>query len=352
MRLPSPLLLLPVTLVCLAPPGEEIAFDLEAGSVVTKTIVDTSTFDLDDLTLSFNGADMSAMLDLEVSVQFEQSVQVTDTYDEVGDGRPLRLTRSFDELSMEVSASATFGGQGDSQDTEAESELEGLTVVFTWDPEDEDYDVEFADDEGDPDLLEDLDADLDLLALLPDEEVSEGDTWEVDLQEIGGLVRPGGDLKLLPRDGAEQAEAFQNALGDGLQKAFAEAFEGTCTCTLVGFVSDEDGRLAEISVEVDASATYDMSEAMLAMIDALSEQTGEQVPDVSIDAADLSLDVTGSGTIFWDLEAGRLRSYETLGDFEFAVDVSMFIDDSSQPVSMEGAAELSGSFTKSFESEE
>ena len=195
-----PFLLAPAFLA-LAARDEHPRFAPEEETSLSKRIEIASELVLDDMTMVANGQEMDAgMLGMEMTTTATQVVAVTDRYAAVSEGRPTRLVRTFDELSSETFVSMSNAMMGDQDaDLEGVSDLEGLTVVFAWDDEEEEYSVSFGEDaDGDEELLEGLSENLDLRDLLPPGEVSEEDSWEVEASALRNVFAPGGSVKIQP----------------------------------------------------------------------------------------------------------------------------------------------------------
>lgn len=119
---------------------------------------------------------------------------VVDRYVEVDGGRVLALERTYEEFERENHSE--FEHEATSMDTDgvATNELDGLTVRFTWNADDEAYVA--ACNEAEDEWLEQLEADRDYAALLPDGEVDAGDEWTIDAETFQTLTRPLEDLPL------------------------------------------------------------------------------------------------------------------------------------------------------------
>src|SRR5262249_23560618 len=151
---------------------------------------------LDDMSMSMDGQDMSEMAgQIEISMKTTMELGVTDHYEALAGGRPTKLKRSFDEISSSthVSGSNPVGGS-EEKDIPLKSELEGTTVVFSWDDDDSTYHVKFEGDKGDQNLLEHLEENLDLRGFLPAGEVSKDDSWEIPAEAVKAALAPGGDV--------------------------------------------------------------------------------------------------------------------------------------------------------------
>jgi hypothetical protein len=322
-----------------------LGFHPEAGKTLAKVFEAESLVELDEFSAIVDGQDYGALLGaLELSIESTQSVTVVDTYVTTEDGRPQELRRTFDALGTETSSS--FGSDFDSGDQgmSFSSDLEGSTVVFTLD-EDGEYAVAFADEDGgDEDLLDGLEEDMDLRFLLPDGEVSEGDSWEVPVSAFAALIRPGGDLGLGPDDLAldelEGMDGLMDSLEDSLEEELGEILEGSCECTFAGMREVDGVELAEIELALEISSAVDIVELLDDAIAELSATTGEEAPFV-IEIADLNVDIESEGVLLWDLEGGHLRSLELSSDGLLELDVAISIDAEGESHTAEISVELS-----------
>ncbi len=346
-------------LFAFAPGGEKIAFAPEPGSSLSKRFEIKLDFTLDELSLVADGQDIADMMGaIEIDMTTASTVVVTDGYEALDAGRPKKLKRTFDELAslMHISFSMAMAPEGSSdEEMTFASPLEGETVLFTWNEEQEDFDITFADGEGDPELLEGLDEDMDLRALLPDSEVAAGDSWKVEIKELHGLAMPGGNLRIEPDvpDGIdeEDMEFFEELFGGGMHENFDELFDGECTCTFVGTREEKGARVAEITIELEVASTLDLSDMLLKVIGRLGEMEGE-MPELSIETADLNLDFEGQGSLLWDVAAGRMHSFHVSGDAQIAFDIAMSVDMQGESHAFEGSLEMSGTYEQGAETGE
>jgi hypothetical protein len=235
----------------------ELHLELREFSLGTQAFDDPKVF----------GADMDDRL----------RVVVTDEILEMGDARPTRLRRTFDELGGEMAGSSCS-----SRACRRSSRLEGRTVVFTWSEEDGSYDarLEHAPDRRSP--LQGLVEDLDLRAFLPDTEVEDGERWSVDPRCLGALFLPGGDLELAVSDG----DIVQR-----LAALFSRELEGWIQATYRG-QREEDG----VEVEhVDLAAKLEARFADLA-----GDEEG-------------SLKLELQGILYWHIAGGHVAFLELSG---------------------------------------
>ncbi len=355
MRLPQLLL----TLVFVASLGSESdtpAFRPAPGSSVTKKFQLSSAFELSDLSLFVDGEDFGAMMGtLELNVESESVISVRDTYIASSNGRPQQLKRTFEALESASTFSVVAQGQEQEQDIPASSELEGRTVQFTWNEDQGDYDVEFADEGGNEELLECLDEEMDLRSFLPTQAVSAEDSWEIDVKALSCLLMPGGDLSFRPDSEAvdeEMMEMFEEMFTEQFLEQMQDLLRGTCVCTYKGEHEADGVRVGEIHITIEIASAADLSDLIKQVIQTVAEQNGETEIPIDIEAADVNLDLESEGALLWNLEAGRLHSFQMQGDGQIAVDVSVTVEEEGQEHSVELSAELSGSMEQLVETDE
>jgi len=298
--------LLPLT-AALAPRGTTISFAPQEGLSLTKTFSQVLTAEIADLTVSMNDEEMELEGRPEMSIQSTEMIAITDTYTAVEGGRPTKLTRFFDELAR--SRSQEFDGE--SIESEETSELEGKSVLFEWDGDEESYEVRFSEDDedADEDLLADLFGDADLLGFMPKEEVEEGDTWSVELIDYRRLFSASGDLVFLDEEGESSKDEIDELLDDNL--------EGEIECTFGGVEDVDDVLMAliEFTVEIESDAET-------------SGDLGIDDPEVSsgVEVSEISTSSEFEGTIYFNLRAGHIASVEIVGETEFNISEGVEIE--------------------------
>ena len=265
---------LAATLLLGLAPSERIAYAPEKGESVTKRFTLTTSAELDDFTFSVDGQDVGGMLgDILFELESNQSYLVTDEVLAMGEGRPERLSRSYDGLSGETSVSVEVQGEGDDTETGMTSELEGASVVFTWDEDEGEFTAAFGeDDDGrDSELLDGLAEDMSLRAFMPDGEVEEGDSWEIPVEQLFSVGMPGGNLSLVPDDTGdvdmEELEGMLEELADMVEERFPEWTSGTMTATYTGN-RDEDGtQVAVMAIEIEIDVDADLTELLATVLE-------------------------------------------------------------------------------------
>jgi hypothetical protein len=300
--------------------GDKPTYQPKEGTTLVKKISIENELELDDMTLEVDGRDVSEMASqVEMSLKVTQEVTVTDHYEALGGGRPTKLKRSFDVISSNTHVSGSNPAVGaEEKDIPLKSELEGTTVVFSWDEDEDSYDMAFDGQQGDTDLLEELEENLDLRGFLPSDEVAVGDSWEVPADAVKAALAPGGDIKLRPETGTDPMgglnQMSQNDMIGDLDGDFTAVYAGT---------REEDGkRVAAITLKIDAKSARDMTEHL----DEIQEKLKENLPDgleMDITALDSEYAFEAEGELLWDLEAGLVHSLQLSGELRMIVDTSM-----------------------------
>ena len=279
---------------------DELVFAPEEGVRLKKTfelvcelkLVDDETKIIDDY-----GEHVSR--DSDLSISEEQTIIFSDEYHSMEDGRATRISRTFETLSRQSQSEARWLPTGSvlvQEEREATSELEGLAVIFTWAEDEEKYAAQFVeeDEEEDKDLLEDLDADADLTWFLPESEVDEGDSWDLEVDAFLALTSPGGDTKIEPAGEVSLSPRLERERDE----LFKENLKGYITCTYEGA---EDG-IATVAIEIDLESRFEH----------------ELVPGMS---QFFSSSFELEGELRWNVEAGHASTLLLEGDRELECDL-------------------------------
>ena len=310
--------------------GDALSFHPEAGSEVEKTCSMTGSLYIDDIMITADGEQLPAEMfgeALDQAMEVELVMGVTDQYVKSADGKPMVLLRTFNEISTALSAG---GEEGDSE----EPEMVGSTVKFTWNEEDEEYELSYEDGDGDSDDLDGLDVDMDFLCLLPDDEVDVGDTWEVAGEHVATLFFPGG----FPTGGGEgEGEEMFDMAGDSMGAQMEEALEDfVVECTYKG--DDEDGGVV-IGLEYEGELSMDLSD--LAMQALEMQDMGEMEMDADITIS-MDFELEGEGMLTWDMKAGHAKAFEMSAELIMLLDASADIEAMGESHTAEATVEVSG----------
>ncbi len=271
---------------------DEIAFRVESGTTLVRTMTQAFEMELESMTVTMNGEEVPAELvgEFDMSMQREDQYEITDVFEAMDGGRPTRLRRTFDRLGGRETITYKHPDDQQTDESDYESELEGKSVVFSWDEDEERFDVAFVEGtQGDSTLLEDLEEDMDLRDLLPPGEVEEGESWEVDVKVFDQTMEPGGDLRLEDTEGEEEEDS---------EDQFDENLSGTITATYKGTVEEDGVRLAVIAIEAEVQ-TFDDEEG------APEGFEGGLHTEFAFDL---------EGELRWNLAGHHAASYELAGD--------------------------------------
>lgn len=280
-------------------PGQRMTFEPEAGLEVTRTVEQSIVLDL-DTDLSSETPD-----GLEVQLKISSSLEFADTFIETEAGRFNKLSRTYNTLQTNYVQYVAINGEGEEQSFDSGSELEGATVVFSWNADDEEYDRELTEGDIDDDLLMELEHDLDLAGFLPEEEVEEDDSWDIDIETFKLLLDPGREVGITA-PGSEDDEEDED------EESFLDTLEGDVTATFAGLREDDDMTFAVIKVEAEVTGTE-------------SSETEIPLPDDStlLQTEDVEYILELEGEILWSLESNMIAKASLSGDLERAVEYNI-----------------------------
>ena len=250
-------------------------------------------------------AEMAMLLDGEErenphAGSMEMHVTTTETYvlvDEIlatNDERATHFERTFREIGQRRVMESPLADEP--REGSRESELEGETVVFRWDEDEEAYELEFETDVGlDDELLEHLVEDATFRAFLPEGAVEEGDSWEVDIEAFARVMWPGGELGL-----QEEEEEGASDYGE-VTRALMEELEGEVEATYAGDREEDGVLVAVIELEIEARTSAEM--------ELEDERMGAYTLRVSLERV-------VEGELLWDVGNRRMHSFRAEGEGE------------------------------------
>lgn len=325
-------------LVALVPRGDSLSFHPSNGTTVSKEAELHLTVDLGDITAEADGQDISQQIPSEASAVIDVAMAWTDKYVEVekDKNRPKELIRKYETLSGKYDASAA--GDSKSGDIENFDALANHSVKFQWNAEKDAYDISFHECTGDEKLLKSQTDDLDLRAILPDKEVSAGDTWEVEGSKLGHMLFGASkfDEADIPADNP-MADVLKNEILPQIQK-LGKSFK--VTCEYKGQREVDGDALGVIAIESGGDGTIDLSAAIQAAIEGQMPEGMDM--DLSIKTAALNTHLSGKGEALWDLKAGHVHSGETELEFTASLNVDMTMNVQGQSHSLKAEVEVPG----------
>jgi hypothetical protein len=320
---------------------ETIEFHPRAGSKLHKTFEISTETTLDEMRQVMNGQEPPGG-DLEMENKIHLEIAVTDEYGPIADGRPTTITRTYDEIGSTTAMSMSHPVMGSqSGEIEGSSELEGKQVLFTWNEGEGGYTVSAVSEGMDDDLIAGLAEDMDLRGFLPDKEVAEGSSWDVDVKAVRGLFAPGGSIKV--EADMDESDLMRNMGGPPPSPdEFLGEFEGTASAKLSS-IRDEGGvRVAVIDLIVDVSSAKDLTEYMAEVMDRISGN--EDMPDMEMDVQSMDVEYSfrGQGTLLWNLDADVVHGLDLSGSLEQITDTAMNMSAGGMDIAMEMSMTFSG----------
>ena len=328
-------------------------FEPTPGSEVTRIATWKSRTETDSFSITVGGVGDDTIPSPESLTERTLAIVTKERYVRTVPERPLELVRTFEEITLESTAELSVSTPDGDLEIEAEGEgesaLEGLGVRFEWDPDEENYETTWADDyDARPDLLEPLRARAEFLALLPDadQDAELEDTWAVDVDELPALLVPGGALPLEVTTELDVIEGVLDPLllpgpFDLLRAEFSPEIDGDIEARLA---SIEDG-LATIRFDVEANLNAEILELLSRLVDDAAP------PEIGVEAkrASYSMQIDGTGALVWDLEAGRMRSYEFESEVEIDIEFVVAVDADGGVITYEAQETRSGEIGVSIE---
>lgn len=332
----TPSLLVAPLLLAFQPGADQVTFHPSNDSQLSKKFTLALELELGDVSFEVNGQDMAGEVPSDVAAGVELSAEITDHYVKVEDGKPIELLRKFGPSKVDYHAMEEKGTKDDF------IELEGKQVRFKWNGDTKEYDVSFAEGEGDPQTLEMLGVDMDLRTFLPGRAVAQGDKWSVDGKGLRTALLLGLNLEHmkglsddLEGDEAKLVELLQDDLLPQLEK-LGEDFKATCEYT---GQRDIDGhKVGAIKIKLDVKGGIDLASIVRKAID---EEAGDEQIDLQIDDASLKLKIDGEGELLWDMTAGHAHAFDMNAAVELAAKLAMAVKAPEQ-VDITAGAELLG----------
>lgn len=297
-------------LLAAAPRFDRPAFGVAEGTRLEKAFRTSGSAVLEDAALTLNGeeADLDQFgMPSDLELQFAYELECADTYESVGERRPLVLLRTFEKM--------LFRGEGpDGGDEDEPLEVSGKTVRFEWNEDSESYARSFVGEGGDEEDLDNLSEDLDLRRFLPEGEVDEGDTWTVGGLATIELLMPAVDVR-------RKVEAGDfGELPEGLVETLKAVIEDLAVeCTYLGSVEEDGATLGQIGMRVQASLSQAVDTGFL--------PDDPEAPEMTWDHFDAALELELEGTLLWDLAGGRFVSVEGAGEGSLTLDFAFEIVD-------------------------
>jgi hypothetical protein len=279
-------------LVSAALPGERLRFAVKEKTRLSKVFDGKIAFHSTGIHFKVDGNEIeSPASGAKIHLEESSHVELQDEYGAPKDGQPTTVKRTFDKLEgknsrrIEMPEGAPDHGPGDTNQ-ERKSALEGKTVLFTL-GEGGEYKATLADGKGEADLLEDLEEDMDLRALLSDAAVEVDKSWTIDAKAFHSVLNlPGGDLKLK----SEEDKDNSNKLSKQLQ----ENASGKAKGTYKGMREVDGKKYAVVALEAELESKGE------------HEDTSKNARGAG--TTEVKIGYSVEGELLWDVEAGHFHA--------------------------------------------
>jgi hypothetical protein len=329
-----------------------------AGTILSPVAELTSTYEAKEIrTTTFSYEESNVMVDMQMLMNGEENPMMggdmdasgtdssggvfTDTILRSTDGMPTSFTRLYSDLNS-ANSSSMYGPMGDmDSDNTMETELNDLTVTFTFD--EEEYTAEFPEGEaGDEELLEGLDGLLPWADFLSRGSVDVEDEWDVEPKMLWDTFHLGGELSFENTSEEDSMMAPPAGEEDLLE------VDGEITATLK---SIEDG-IATITLAIEVTEFMDLTELAIEMAenapdDAMPE--GMMMPEIM--SMEIEKEYEGEGTILWDIDGGYLVNLELSLEYSESQAMSMMLSMGPEDMEIEQNTTTEGEITYTVEVE-
>ena len=318
--------------------ADAIAFAVPAGASVEKKFTLEHALTVQTVQLAGQEAAPLSQQGLEVSSKVE--ISALDAYRKVEGGRPLELQRLFKNASLHVDLTTTDAtGQKSPDSADAESPLQKKSAIFTWVPEEKTYGRYYDDVESLEEYLAGLSEDLDLRCLLPDHAVETGGAWTIEPARLVDVFAPGGDVPFgfVKGGGGTFAHILTAGVGGPLHAVFEGTAKGKVEARWTETREVEGVRLAvvELAIAIETQAEHSAAPGAASTTDEAADPT-------TVEHSGIHWKFDGSGTLLWNLAAGRFESLELVGREEVSSDLTLDIgpDKSRQVLTMAGSLKV------------
>ena len=297
-----PLLLASSALALHATTADTLEWHPDAGQTLRREFITRPLLTAESMT-SRRG-DQETISQRVFDLRTTQTLRTSDQLLEVERGRPLKMRRYYDEARLTGISETSGGGKMTRDDrVSGDSRSQGLGVVFTWVPEDQEYGRYFDSLEGVEESLPELTEDLDFRCLLPAEPVEVGSSWNLPPGALRDVVSPGGNLDYDLTEAQDRllVRTIRQGTGGYTYEIFGGTEEGTVKATWEKTEEVDGHRLAVIKLEFDVTVSRDLKSL------ANHARTPEEVgAGFLVDKGMVTLALKGGGIVRWDLERGHL----------------------------------------------
>lgn len=247
--------------------------------------------------------------------ELSREIVQLDTVLAHADGEPIKVKREFDTVE---STTSRGGRDGETRETEADSPMDGETLILSLD---DDGDVvaalESGDDPDEGSMLEGHSLTLALDALLPDGDVDSGDSWEIDKDALLRALAMDVERALFPRaapegggEGRGGRGGFGGGRGGGSPVAFFNDADWEGKGTYTGSTEEIEGLECAV-IELEFEAEGDLPERQFGR----TPRESFFGPAGTWSVLESTYEVTLEGKLYFSLEEKRPVKLELEGEF-------------------------------------
>jgi hypothetical protein len=324
--------MLSALLLCIVPQGVELSFNPKAGTYAVRRIDIEHELSLRELSSVRSGVVQSSTD--PVDLHSTQTLQCTDRYKQIGDGRPLVLERRFDTL--EWKGSLLLAGKQDA--LSARSPLATLSTIYTYVPDEQAYGRYYSEREGVEELLHGINEDLDLRGLLPVGPQALDAQWTVEPARMVDVFAPAGRWAL-----AFQVKPAQRNLVRSIQSGIGcnliEVFGGECKGKVEARLASADEAQARVELTVELSCLVDRRGLVQMQMNGPELASGFRCQ-----SAPLNWSFQGKGFLLFDRQARRASELKLEGRQSVRLETELLVGNdpvsTTQRLAMEGALKL------------
>jgi hypothetical protein len=265
----------------------------------------------------------------------DNRLRFVDRFDVVDAGRVQRFLREI--LESKVSASQDHLQEGAPANAIAlDGGVESLRMVYTWAPAEQVYGRYYEGSEAREAWLAMMPADLPCVALLPPGPVALNQKWTIDPLLLRSVLAPSGAPQYQTRKGTDRVltRTLQMGVAGSLFHSIRGKVSGGVTARLVAVTEG----VAQVDVAVeDVRFLADITDFSRANRLKREEEVG-----IDSTSGKQLLELTGTGTLLWDLNAGRMKSFRFGGRelFRTEIDVIGLGGTYSETVQLSGRLEV------------
>jgi hypothetical protein len=253
-------------------------------------------------------------IQIRTRLSADNSLRFTDRFVEVEAGRVQRFRREI--LESQVSANQDHLQEGaPPNEVTLKGGIEALRMVYTWVAAEGRYGRYYEGPEARESWLVSLPADLPCEALLPPDPVAMNQMWTIDPLMLRGVLAPGGAPQYQTVKGTDRVltRTLQMGVAGSLFHGVRGQASGKVTARLVAVRGD----VAQVEVTVE-DVRY-----LADITDFSRENRLKREEQVGIDSTTGKqlVELTGTGTLLWDLKAGRMNTFRFGGREVFRTEI-------------------------------